>query len=76
MARRWDEYVQYEDPVSKVQVTIRCWGPGTAAAIAADKRKLGFDNVKIFGRPASRKKERISVSHGSILCHEWSRSVH
>lgn len=76
MSRRWDEYVQYEDPVSRVMVTVRCYGPGTAAALADQKRKMGFDKVRIFGRPASRRKERLSVSHSSIQCHEWSSSFH
>lgn len=76
MARRWDEYVQYDDPVSRVRVTIRCYGPGTAAAIAAQKRQMGFDNVKIFGRPATRRKDPNSVSHGCILSHQWSSRFH
>lgn len=73
MSRRWDEYVQYEDPIAKVMVVVRCYGPGTAAAIAQQKIDMGFHNVKIIGRPASRKKERISVSHSSIQLHQWSR---
>lgn len=76
MARRWDEYVEYEDPLCKVLVRVRCYGPGTAAAIADDKRRMGFDKVRIIGRPATRRKDRISVSHSSILRHQWSRGVH
>lgn len=74
MSRRWDEYVTYEDPVSKVQVTVRCYGPGTAAAIADQKRKLGFDRVQIWGRSSTRRKERISVSHSRIPVLVRSRS--
>jgi hypothetical protein len=73
VARRWDEYVEYEDPLCKVLVRVRCYGPGTAAAIAEQKRAMGFDKVRIIGRPATRRKERISVSHSRIQLHEWSR---
>ena len=76
MSRRWDEYVSYEDPVSKVRVIVRCYGPGTAAAVAAEKRKLGFDNVQIIGRPATRKKEQRSVTYGRIHGHQWSSRFH
>lgn len=74
MSRRWDEYVEYEDPLCKVMVRVRCYGPGTANAIADQKRRMGFSKVRIIGRPASRRKERISVSHSGIQFHQWSRN--
>jgi hypothetical protein len=76
MPRRWDVYVSYQDPISKVAVTVRCYGEGTAAAIAAEKRRMGFDKVKIFGRPVARRKEQKSVSYSRILGHEWSGGVY
>lgn len=76
MSRRWDEYVEYEDPLCKVMVRTRCYGPGTANAIADQKRRMGFDKVRIIGRPASRRKVRISVTYSSILRHVWSGGVY
>ena len=76
MARRWDVYVSWDDPTSRVRVTTRCYGEGTAAALAEEKRRLGFDNVQIFGRPAARRKERVSVSHSSLQFHQWCRNGH
>lgn len=72
MARRWDEYVEYEH--GGVVVRVRCYGPGTANAIADQKRKMGFDNVRILGRPAPRRKDQQSVSYRGIQLHVWSRS--
>jgi len=74
MSRRWDEYVEYECPVSRVMVRVRCYGPGTANEIAEQKRNLGFHKVRIIGRPAQRKKESRSVSYSSIQFHQRSRS--
>lgn len=71
MARRWDEYVVFRDRASGVVGSIRCYGEGTATAIAKMKRDQGFDNVRIIGRPASRRKEPHSVSHGRLPVSLW-----
>lgn len=65
-SRRWDEYVISVNPNTGLPESIRCYGPGTAEAIAQSKRNQGYDKVQIEGVRADRKKESQSVHHGRL----------